>query len=161
MTRRRGPTLWEYYFRARSSYRGGNASLDGRPVRLLAVSDEDARRHAIWSDKDAVTSYFEFNRYDDQLHAVRTRVRRQGARAVNEWLRVRPPLLAEAAALLAPWRRQVVADLLGVHLRGTDEVTHPTCRPKFFSASTRTPRRTRTHWSSSAPTTSRTTRPSR
>ena len=65
-----GPNVWEYYFERVSSYRGGNASLDGRPVRLLAVSDEDARRHAIWSDKDAVTSYFEFNRYDAQLHAV-------------------------------------------------------------------------------------------
>ena len=128
-----GPNVWEYYFEPVSSYRGGNASLDGRPVRLLAVSDEDARRHAIWSDKDAVTSYFEFNRYDDQLHAVRTRVRRQGARLVNEWLRVRPPLLAEAAALLAPWRRRS-SHLLGVHLRGTDKVTHPKVPlQKFFT----------------------------
>lgn len=71
-----------------------------------------------------MTSYFEFQRYDATLHAIRTRVRRFGAGLVSRWLRVRPPVRAEAHALLLGWRRRA-QQLLGVHMRGTDKVTHP------------------------------------
>ena len=59
----RGPNVWEYFFEPVSTYRCGNATLEGRPVRLLLANTEDTRRHAILTSRDAVTSYFEFQRY--------------------------------------------------------------------------------------------------
>ena len=120
----RGANVWEYYFDQVSSYTLGAPTLNGRPVRLLLTSAEDARRHAIYRSRDAVTSYFEFKRYNKDLHEIRTRVRRMGAKLVHQWVRVSAPIRAEAAAKLRTWRAQAT-HLLGVHLRGTDKVTHP------------------------------------
>ena len=119
-----GDNVWEYYFEQVSSYRLGAPTLGGKPVRLLIAAAEDARRHAIHRSVDAVTSYFEFQRYDETLHAIRQRVRRVGATLVRRWVRVRAPLRHAVRALLLPWRRRS-RHLLGVHLRGTDKVTHP------------------------------------
>ena len=113
--------MWEYFFEPVSAYRSGNATLAGRPVRLLLANTEDTRRHAILNSRDAVTSYFEFQRYDEQLHTIRTRVRRLGGRLVRRWVRVRAEIRREAAQLLTAWRANST-QLLGVHLRGTDKV---------------------------------------
>jgi hypothetical protein len=102
----RGNNVWEYYFEPISSYRTGAPHLAGRPVRLLSSSVEDARRHAISISGDAVTSYFEFRRYDETLHAIRTRVRRMGGELVARWLRVKPEIRREAADLLRQVRRR-------------------------------------------------------
>ena len=119
-----GTNVWEYYFEPVSKVVLGQSKLHGRPVRLLTTAAEDARKYAIRVSRDAVTSYFEFNRYDETLHEIRTRVRRMGAKLVHRWLRVRPPILREVHAKLAAWRSRA-PQLLGVHLRGTDKVTHP------------------------------------
>ena len=63
-------------------------------------------------------------RFDSSLHEIRTRVRRMGARLVHRWVRVKADVLGDVAALLAEWRGRS-NHLLGVHLRGTDKVTHP------------------------------------
>ncbi|KAL1510774.1 hypothetical protein AB1Y20_007060 [Prymnesium parvum] len=128
---RRGANVWEYFFEPVSEYRTGNASLRGRPVRLLLANHDDARRNNILTSRDAVTSYFEFQRYDAELHAIRTRVRQLGARLVERWVRVRPEIRQQAAARLAQWRAASTR-LLGVHLRGTDKVTHPKVPLKRF-----------------------------
>jgi hypothetical protein len=66
-----GPNVWEYYFEQVSSYRIGEPTLHGRPVRLLMAPAEDARRHAIYRSRDAVCSYFEFKRCDrHELHTA-------------------------------------------------------------------------------------------
>ena len=131
---RRGANVWEYYFEQLSSYSLGAPTLRGRPVRLLLTDPDDARRHAIRVSRDAVTSYFEFKRYDDKLHEIRTRVRQMGARLVRRWVRVQPAIRADAAERLVAWRRRS-SSLLGVHLRGTDKVTHPKIPlERFFGA---------------------------
>ena len=119
-----GSNVWEYYFDQVSSYTLGAPTLMGRPVRLLLASAEDARRHAIYKSRDAVTSYFEFKRYTPELHEIRTRVRRMGASLVGQWVRVNVHIRAEVARLIGEWRARA-SHLLGVHLRGTDKVTHP------------------------------------
>ena len=43
---------------------------------------------------------------------------------MQRWVRVRPEIRREAAQLLTAWRGKS-SQLLGVHLRGTDKVTHP------------------------------------
>ena len=48
-----GPNVWEYFFEPVSTYRLGESTLRGRPVRLLLASAEDARRHAIYKARDA------------------------------------------------------------------------------------------------------------
>jgi hypothetical protein len=96
----RGDNVWEYYFEPVSPYKTGDARLAGRPVRLLTASVEDARRHAIAISGDAVSSYFEFQRYDERLHAIRTRVRKMGGELVARWIRVKPEIRREAADLL-------------------------------------------------------------
>ena len=123
---RSGDNVWEYFFEqvAPRPYQIGDATLGGRPVRLLLVPGEDARRHGILASRDAVCSYFEFGRYDETLHEIRTRVRLMGARLVRRWLRVKLRIRREAHALLSGWRAKAT-HLLGVHLRGTDKVTHP------------------------------------
>ena len=127
-----GANVWEYYFNQVSGYALGGSVLHGRPVRLLLAPDADARRYAIRFARDAVTSYFEFNRYGPELHGIRTRVRRMGARLVRRWIRVQPDILRDVYTMLAPWRARAT-HLLGVHLRGTDKVTHPKIPlPKFF-----------------------------
>ena len=130
-----GGNVWEYYFEQVSTYEIGSPTLQGRPVRLLMASAEDARRHAIYVSRDAVTSYFEFKRYDKDLHEIRTRVRRMGALLVGKWVRIKPEIRKEAAGMLREWRGGggsaadggggAMTPLLGVHLRGTDKVTHP------------------------------------
>jgi len=71
--RGRGPNVWDYYFEPVSEYTTGAATLGGRPVRLFSASVEDARRYAIRTAGDAVTSYFEFKRYSEEsAHAIRT-----------------------------------------------------------------------------------------
>ena len=154
---KRGSNVWEYYFEPVSSYRLGDPTLNGRPVRLLLAPEADARRHGIRTSRDAVCSYFEFQRYDDTLHEIRTRVRRMGARLVRRCSRVRPSIRLGGAQRSARWRAGGGSDggsdvgvgaqqqggqplqqqehegrrpsswvpLLGVHLRGTDKVTHP------------------------------------
>eukprot|EP00965_Chrysotila_dentata_P042325 1404438-Pleurochrysis_carterae.AAC.1 len=119
-----GDNVWEYYFEQVSDFRLGLRALHGRRPRVLVADVDDARRHAIQRDRDAVVSYFRFDVYDDNLHQIRVRVRAMGARLLADWVRVRPPLRAEAAALIAEWRARAPR-LLGVHLRGTDKVTHP------------------------------------
>ena len=119
-----GPNVWEYYFERVSAYALGDPTHLGRPVRLLLAPAEDARRHAIRTARDAVTSYFEFKRYNADLHEIRTRVRRFGARLVRRWVRVKPAVRKDAAERLQAWRQRA-SHLLGVHLRGTDKVTHP------------------------------------
>ena len=119
-----GDNVWEYYFEQVSDYRLGAASLHSRPVRLLFAAVHDTRRHAIAHSGDAVASYFEFQRFDENLHTIRTRVRRMAADLVRRWVRVRAPLRQAAHALLLPWRKRS-SHILGVHFRGTDKVTHP------------------------------------
>ena len=51
-------------------------------------------------------------------------MRKFGARLVRRWVRVQPSIRAAAAAILSEWRQKSTS-LLGVHLRGTDKVTHP------------------------------------
>ena len=119
-----GSNVWEYYFEQVSSYSLGAPTLNGRPVRLLLAAAEDVRRFVIRTSRDAVTSYFEFGRYDAALHEIRTRVRRMGARLVRQWVRVKPDIVSHVHAALVGWRRRST-HLLGVHLRGTDKVTHP------------------------------------
>lgn len=128
-----GPNVWEYFFEPVSSFSMGSPTFNGRPVRLLLASAADARRHAIAVNRDAVTSYFEFKRYDASLHEIRTRVRRLGARLVSRWVRVKPGIRATAFDLLSAWRQRST-HLLGVHLRGTDKVTHPKVPlPRFLT----------------------------
>ena len=119
-----GDNVWEYYFEQVSDYRLGAATLRSRPVRLLFAAVHDARRHAIMHSGDAVASYFEFQRYDENLHTIRTRIRHMAAGLVRRWVRVRAPLRHAAHALLLPWRKRS-SHILGVHFRGTDKVTHP------------------------------------
>ena len=95
-----GDNVWEYYFEPVSAYRTGDERLAGRPVRLLSASLDDSRRYAITVSGDAVSSYFEFKRYDDHLHGIRTRVRKMGAQLVSKWIRVKSDLRKEAADLL-------------------------------------------------------------
>ena len=119
-----GDNVWEYYFEQVSDYRLGMASLQSRPVRLLFAAVHDTRRHAIAHSGDAVASYFEFQRYDEALHTIRTRIRHMSAGLVRRWVRVRASLRQAAHALLLPWRKRS-SHILGVHFRGTDKVTHP------------------------------------
>ena len=117
-----GPNVWEYYFEPVSSYRGGNASLDGRPcgcwrypTRTPGGTRSGATRtpsRRTLSSTGTTTSSTPCTR----APAGRPPGQRVAPRA--------PALLAEAAALPAPWRRRS-SHLLGAHLRGTDKVTHP------------------------------------
>ena len=126
-----GDNVWEYYFEQVSDYRLGAATLHSRPVRLLFAAVHDTRRHAIMHSGDAVASYFEFQRYDENLHTIRTRVRHMAAGLVRRWVRVRAPLRHAARELLLPWRKRS-SHILGVHFRGTDKVTHPRIPPDVF-----------------------------
>ncbi len=121
---RYGDNVWEYYFEQVSTYELGAAEWRGRPVRLLTASVSDVRRHAIATAGDAVTSYFEFKRYDDALHTTRVRVHALAAQLVRRWVRVRPEIRKRAGELLRDWRARSTS-LLGVHLRGTDKAVHP------------------------------------
>ena len=122
-----GDNVWEYFFEPVSAHRLGNASLGGRAVRLLVANADDARRHDILTHRDAVTSYFEFQRYDEMLHEIRQRVRRLGAKLVARWVRVLPHIRRKAVALLRGWRAKSTS-LLGVHLRGARRSPRPSSR---------------------------------
>ena len=61
---KRGSNVWEYYFEPVSSYRLGDPTLNGRPVRLLLAPEADARRHGIRTSRDAVCSVKVFEPWD-------------------------------------------------------------------------------------------------
>lgn len=119
-----GDNVWEYYFEPVSPYQLGAPTVDRRAVRLLLIGEAQARRFAIDHAGDAVTSYFDFNRFDAPDLELRQRVRSLGAKLLRRWVRIKHPLRREAAALLRRWRGGG-GGLLGVHLRGTDKAAHP------------------------------------